>query len=340
MSIEQRKSDHIEIALNQDVSMKTPTGFGGYRFLHQGLPETAFDDVSTDTTFLGHSLGAPLLISSMTGGNAEAGTINRNLAVAAAHLRIPMAVGSQRILIEHPEALASFRAARDAATKVPLFGNIGAVQLNKGVGADDIRRTLDLLGADGIFLHLNPLQEIVQSGGDTDFRGLLNQIELLAEQLDCPVLVKEVGCGIDPVLAGRLADAGVAAIDVSGAGGTSWASIEAKRATDSRQRRLGEVFSDWGIPTAQCLTGARAALPDFPLIASGGIKTGLDAAKALVLGADLVAFAMPLLKPASISAEAVVEFLEQIIHELRAAMFLTGADSLSVLKANRSRLLP
>ncbi len=338
--IVQRKSDHIDIVLNEDVSMSTATGFGGYRFVHQALPETTFDDVTTETSFLGHALGAPLLISSMTGGNAEAGVINRNLAEAAAQLRIPMSVGSQRVLIEQPEALESFRAARDAASGVPLFGNIGAVQLNKGVSAEDVQRTIDLLDADGIFLHLNPLQEIVQAGGDTDFSGLLYKIELLVDRLDCPVLIKEVGCGIDPVLAVQLAEAGVAAVDVSGAGGTSWASIESRRATDGRQRRLGEVFSDWGIPTVECLTGAHSAIPELPLIASGGIKTGLDVAKALVLGADLAGFAMPLLKPATISAEAVVEHLEQVLYELRAAMFLTGADSLVALKANRHRLLP
>ncbi len=338
--IVQRKSDHIDIVLNEDVSMSTPTGFGDYRFVHQALPEIAFDDITTDTEFLGHALGAPLLISSMTGGNEEAGKINRNLAEAAAELRIPMAVGSQRVLIERPEALESFRAAREAASGVPLFGNIGAVQLNKGVTADDIQRTIDLLGADGIFLHLNPLQEIVQAGGDTDFSDLLHKIELLVDRLSCPVLIKEVGCGVDPALAVRLAEVGVAAVDVSGAGGTSWASIEARRATDERQRRLGEVFNDWGIPTVECLTGARVAAPELPLIASGGVKTGLDVAKAVTLGADLTGFAMPLLKPASISADAVVEHLEQILYELRATMFLTGADSLASLKANRHRLLP
>lgn len=249
-----------------------------------------------------------------------------------------MAVGSQRIAIEHPETADTFKVARDAAPDVPIFGNIGAVQLNYGIAADELHQAIKILNADGLFLHVNPLQEAIQSEGDTNFRGLLDQIGHLAKQVDFPLLVKEVGCGIAPEIAVSLAERGVAAIDVSGAGGTSWASIESKRTTDPERQRLGEVFSNWGIPTVESLELCRRALPNYPLIASGGIRNGLDVAKAIALGADLVAFAMPLLEPATRSTEAVIQAINQIILECRVAMFLIGARDIASLK-ERSHLL-
>lgn len=338
MGISERKTDHIDIGLHQDVSMSRSTGFADYHFMHQALPELALEDVSVKTNFLGFTLDAPILISSMTGGNERAETINQHLGEAAEALKIPMAVGSERIAIEHPETADTFKVARDAAPNVPIFGNIGAVQLNYGITADDLHQAIKILKADGLFLHVNPLQEAIQSEGDTNFRGLLDEIGNLANQVDFPLLVKEVGCGIAAEIAVSLADRGVAAIDVSGAGGTSWASIESKRATDPGRQRLGEVFSNWGIPTVESLQGCREALPDYPLIASGGIRNGLDVAKAIALGADLVAFAMPLLEPATRSTEAVIETIKQIIHECRVAMFLIGARDIPALKASR-RLL-
>lgn len=336
--IKKRKFDHIEIGLTSDVSMTKPTGFEHFYFMHQALPEMALEDVVTDTSFLGHDLGAPILISSMTGGNEQAETINRHLGEAARAFRLPMAVGSQRIAIEHPEVARSFTVAREAAPDIPIFGNLGAVQLNYGVHIGQIREAVQMIQGDGMFFHLNPLQEMVQPGGDRNFRGLLRQIGEVSRQLDVPVLAKEVGCGISPDLAVKLVDHGVSVIDVSGAGGTSWASIEARRTTDPQAKRLGEVFSNWGIPTVECLQLCREALPKTPLIASGGIRTGLDVAKALVLGADLVAFAMPLLEAAAKSAEAVKETLEQIIHELRITMFLVGARDLPSLKEKKHLL--
>lgn len=336
--IEKRKEDHIEIGLSENVSMEKSTGFDQFSFMHQALPELAFRDISLETAFLGRDIGAPILISSMTGGNDRAETINRHLGEAAQRLRLPMAVGSQRILIEQPKVLNSFKAARKAAPNIPIYGNLGAVQLNNGVEFEHVHRVVDFIQGDGCFLHMNPLQEVVQTEGDTDFRGLLDKIGELADTLDFPVLAKEVGCGIAPEIAVALAKRGVSAIDISGAGGTSWASIEAQRAESPGKRRLGEVFSDWGIPTTESLVLCREALPDFPFIASGGIRNGLDVAKALALGADLVAFAMPLLKPATISTEAVIETIEQILMELRVAMFLIGADDLSSLKTKRHLL--
>lgn len=333
--ISQRKLDHIEISLGQDVSMPTnPTGFDRFRFTHEALPELRPEDVDLATTFLGHALGAPVLISSMTGGPERGETINRNLALAAQRLGLPMGVGSQRIVFERPEALRSFAVVREVAPDIALFGNIGAVQLNYGFDAAKCAEAVRLIGADGLYLHLNALQEVVQPGGDTDFRGVLAKIADLAEAVDFPILVKEVGCGIGAGTATRLAHAGVAAIDVSGAGGTSWAKIEAARASDPAQRSLGEVFGDWGIPTAESLVACRRVLPGHPLVASGGIRTGLDVAKALALGADVVAIAMPLLGPATRSAEETETALRQILAELRTAMFLLGVKDVATLKAS------
>jgi isopentenyl-diphosphate delta-isomerase len=302
------------------------------------LPELAPEDVSLETTYLGRQLGAPILIASMTGGPQRGEDINRHLARAAQALRLPMGVGSQRIIFERPEALASFTAAREAGPDVFLLGNLGAVQLNYGFDAAKVAEAVAAIGADGVFLHLNALQELIQPGGDTNFRGLLDRIEAVAKAVPFPVLIKEVGCGIAPETARKLAQRGVAAIDVSGAGGTSWAKIEAHRANDPAQRTLGEVFGEWGLPTTVALAGCREALPDFPLIASGGIRTGLDVAKAIALGADLVSFAMPLLEPATRSGEAVEAALLQILAELRAAMFLIGVRDIATLRRSRHLL--
>lgn len=337
--ISQRKLDHIDLCLTEDVSMGlNPTGFSGYAFIPDALPEIAPEDVDLSTTFLGRRVAAPILISSMTGGPARGEDINRHLATAAQKLGLPMAVGSQRIVFERPEALASFKAARDAGPDVLLLGNLGAVQLNYGYDTQHVIEAARSIDAAGMFLHLNALQELIQPGGDTNFRGLYDRIEKLVKDVPFPILVKEVGCGISPATAVKLAAAGVAAIDVSGAGGTSWAKIEAHRANDPAQRTLGEVFGDWGLPTTVALRGCRAALPEFPLIASGGVRTGLDVAKAVALGADMVAIAMPLLAPATRSAEDVEKALRQIMAELRAAMFLTGTRDVATLRKS-SRLL-
>ena len=335
--ITQRKRDHLDLCLTQDVAMDSLAGFESYAFIHQALPEIRRSDVSLETTFLGHRLKAPILVSSMTGGPVQGETINRNLAEAAQRLGLPMGLGSQRIAVERPEAVASFAVARQAAPDILLIANLGAVQLNYGYDASHCQRAVEMAGADALYLHLNPLQEAVQPEGDTDFEGLEQKIAELIHQVDFPVLIKEVGSGISPQVAARLAAAGVAAIDVGGAGGTSWSRIEAHRAPGSRA--LGEVFANWGIPTASCLVGCRRELPDLPLVASGGIRTGIDAAKALVLGADLVGLAMPLLAPATRSADAVVAVLEQILLELKTAMFLLGARDIQTLKRSRHLLI-
>lgn len=337
--IHQRKLDHIALCLTGDVAMTgTVTGFDRYYFLHEAMPDLAPEDVSLETTFLGRPLQAPLLIASMTGGPERGETINHNLATAAQALGVAMGVGSQRIHFERPEALASFQAARRAAPDALLFGNVGAVQLNYGFDAARCREAVSAIGADGLFLHLNALQELVQPGGDTNFRGLYERIAEVVRSVDFPILIKEVGCGIAPSTARRLAECGVSAIDVAGAGGTSWAKIEGHRAADPAQRTLGEVFGEWGIPTAESLLLCREALPTMPLVASGGMRTGLDAAKALALGADLVSFAMPLLGPATRSSEEATAAVAQIMAELKAAMFLLGVKSIAELRASRHRL--
>lgn len=336
--IARRKLDHIELALNSDVSMGIPTGLDRYYFLQNALPELSPEDVDLSTTFLGKRLGAPFLVASMTGGPERGADINRHLAQGAQATNVALGVGSQRIIFERPETLASFKVVREVAPDILLFGNLGAVQLNYGFDARRCAEAVAAIGADGLFLHLNALQEMVQPGGNTNFRGLTERIGEVVQSVDFPVLVKEVGCGIAPHTARELAALGVAAIDVAGAGGTSWAKIEGHRADDPSLRTLGEVFGNWGIPTTVSLGLCRQALPDFPLIASGGMRTGLDAAKAIALGADLVSFAMPLLAPATRSGQDVERALRQLMAELRLAMFLIGAKDIPTLKASRHLL--
>ncbi len=329
LSIAQRKQDHIEINLSEDVQFRqATTGFERYRFIHQALPEMALSSIDLRTTFLGRPLEVPLLVSSMTGGIERGWEITRRLASAAQVAGCAIGVGSQRVALQDATN-AKFFMVRDVAPDVFLLANLGAVQLNKGFGPDDCRRAVDMIGADALILHLNPLQEALQPEGDRDFSSLLSRIAAVCAALDVPVVVKEVGCGISARAARQLVDAGVAAIDVSGAGGTSWSAVEQHRATTARGRRLGETFTDWGIPTATSLRMARQGAPHLPLIASGGLRTGLDAAKALALGASLAGFAGPLLRAAAESDEAAHEALAALADEVRLAMFCTGTRSVS-----------
>jgi isopentenyl-diphosphate Delta-isomerase len=332
--IETRKADHLRVCLEEDVQFQQVTsGFEGYRFTHNCLPEINRSDINLQTTFLGKNLGAPLLISSMTGGTELAQLVNTRLATVAQRYRLAMGVGSQRIVIEQPH-LASTFAVRSFAPDILLLANLGAVQLNYGCGLDDCLRLVDSLEADALILHLNPLQECVQSRGDTNFRGLLAKITQLCQQLPIPVVAKEVGNGISAPMAQKLIDAGVSAIDVAGAGGTSWAKVESQRAKDNKQRRLGQTFADWGLPTAQCLNSIRAIAPKIPLIASGGLINGLDVAKAIALGADLAGLARPFLEAAFKSEAAVDELVEVLIAELETALFCTGNATLAELRSS------
>ncbi|MEL6223205.1 MAG: type 2 isopentenyl-diphosphate Delta-isomerase [Cyanobacteria bacterium J06626_14] len=327
-----RKADHIRICLDEDVQFRqTSTGFDRYRFTHCCLPELDWDDVQLATTFLGKSLRSPLLISSMTGGTEQARQINYRLAAAAQHYGIAMGVGSQRVAVENPDVVSTFDV-RAIAPDILLLANLGAVQLNYSYGLDECRKAVDWLQADALVLHINPLQECVQSRGDTNFRGLINKIEALCKEISVPVIAKEVGNGISGAMAKRLLDAGVSAIDVAGAGGTSWAKVEGERAEDVKQRRLGQTFGNWGIPTADCILQTRQVSSQVPLIASGGLRNGLDAATAIALGADLAGMAYPFLKAASESEEAVHELADVLLAELTTALFCTGSATLDGLR--------
>jgi isopentenyl-diphosphate delta-isomerase len=327
-----RKADHIRICLDEDVEFnETTSGFESYRFSHCCLPELNLSDINLKTRFLGKELNAPLLISSMTGGTEFAQLINYRLAEVAEHYRIAMGVGSQRVAIENPDVAKSF-ALRSRAPNILLFANLGAVQLNYKYGVEECQRVIDILEADALILHLNPLQECIQTEGDTNFKGLLNKIDNLCQKLPIPVIAKEVGNGISATMAAQLIDVGVSAIDVAGAGGTSWAKIEGERAKDAKQRRLGETFANWGIPTAQCLREVHAIAPHIPLIASGGLKNGLDIAKSIALGADIAGLARPFLQAAVESEIALQELVEVLIAEITTVLFCTGNATLSDLK--------
>jgi isopentenyl-diphosphate delta-isomerase len=330
--LEQRKSEHLAINLEKDVSFpRITTGLECYRFIHCALPEISLHDVDLTTLFLGKRLRLPLLISSMTGGTAQAQRINMHLAEGAQAAGIAMGLGSVRAALEFPHLADTFRV-RHLAPDVLLFANLGAVQLNSGFGLEECRRAVDLVQADALILHLNPLQEALQAEGDHDWRDLLTKIEAVCHGLDVPVVAKEVGWGISAPIARQLVQAGVAVIDVAGAGGTSWSQVEMHRAPTERLRRLCAAFADWGIPTAEALVQVRAALPDKPVIASGGLRSGMDLAKVLALGADLGGLAGPFLKAANVSAQAVVDLAAEMADVLRTVMFSVGIRDLPTLK--------
>ena len=330
----ERKADHIRVNLEEDVDSGLFAGFEHLHFEHSALPEIDLDDIDLSQDFLGKTLAAPLVISSMTGGTAQASEINRNLAIAAQETGIAMGLGSQRVAIEDPSLSDTFNM-RDVAPDALMFANLGAVQLNYGYGAEEAQRAIDMIEADALVLHLNALQEAVQPEGDTRFGSLLSKIELLVASVSVPVIAKEVGWGISGTVAKRLVEAGVAIIDVAGAGGTSWSQVEMHRAAEEKQADLARRFVDWGIPTAEAVRQVRAALPDIPVIASGGLRSGLDIAKSIALGAQLGGMAGPFLRAAVESSEAVADLIHQTVRELRVCMFATGSRDLKSLGATK-----
>jgi isopentenyl-diphosphate Delta-isomerase len=328
-----RKAEHLRINIERDVAAKgTSAGFDAYSFLHQALPELDLADIDASTEFFGRRLGAPLLISCMTGGTPEARRINRRLAQVAQRHGLAMGLGSARALIESRQSLDTFDARRDAPD-VLLFANLGAVQLNKGYTIDECRRLMQLLRADVLVLHLNALQEALQPEGDTNFRGVLGKIAQLCAHAEFPVIVKEVGWGIAADTVRALFDAGVAAIDLAGAGGTSWSEVERHRIAEPWRARVAGAFAGWGIPTAQCLVAAREVAPEKLLIASGGVRSGLDVVKALALGADLVGIAGPFLRAADRSAHGAADLARELIETLRIAMFCLGTRTVRELRS-------
>jgi len=326
--METRKRRHIDVCLSEAVDYQTvTTGLERYRLPYNALTQTNLGNVDLATDFLGTRLRAPVLIGSMTGGAELSGTINRNLATAAQQLGVGMMLGSQRIMLDNGSASTSFNV-RDVAPDVLLIGNIGLAQLDE-LMVPDLVKALDQVGANALAVHTNPLQEAMQHEGDTDFSGSVSRLRDIAGSIDYPVILKEVGHGIGAAAAAELVDCPIAAVDVAGAGGTSWARVE-------QYVRYGEIrypaLAEWGIPTAEALLEVRHTLPDVSIVASGGIRTGMDAAKALAMGADAVAVARPLLAPAIESPAAVVDWLQRFIDELLVCLHGCGAGDLAALR--------
>lgn len=328
-----RKDQHLDVVLDGRGRHALETGFDDWRFVHEALPDVDYDHIDLGTDFLGRRLRSPFLISAMTGGPARAGDINRRLAEAAQHLGIALAVGSQRAALEEgSEAHGLGRSLRDRAPEVPLLANIGAAQLTRGVGRDEALKLVEMIDADALIVHLNPLQEACQPEGDRDWWGVASALHALIRDLDIPVVVKETGAGISATTAERLVAMGAAAIDVAGAGGANWGLIEGERATTERDRNHARAFAAWGIPTARAIAEVRNALPDVVLIGSGGVRDGLDAAKAIRLGADLVGVASGVIKAATQSTDDVVAVFETMARQLRTTCFCVNAPSLAALK--------
>ena len=337
--IQDRKSEHIQINLNNDVQFRRlRSGLQEVRFVHQALPNLDLDQVSTRTSFLGKQLDAPILISSMTGGPAEAQVITRNLAAAAQAAGVALGLGSQRAAIENPSLIPTYRV-RDIAPDILLLANLGAIQLNYSYGVAECQEAIEMIEADALILHINPLQEAVQPEGDRNWRELLPKIEEVCRRLPVPVIVKEGGWGLSAEVARDLANAGVAALDVAGAGGTSFSEVEYHRASTPLQGRIAAAFADWGLTTVESLLLVRQAAPNIPTIASGGLRDGIDVAKAIALGASLAGLARPFLRTAVESAEASIEKVNELSTVLRIAMFAAGAADISQLQET-SLILP
>ena len=332
--ISNRKSDHIKINLQEDVSSSLTTGLERFRFIHQALPEMSLQDVDLCQALFGKVQRVPVLVSSMTGGTPVAARINRILATAAQEVGLAMGIGSQRVAIEDSQLAVTFEV-RKYAPDILLFANLGAVQLNYGYGIDECQRAVDMIEADGLILHLNPLQEALQPEGDDDFKGLAQKIADIRRAIKVPVIVKEVGWGISIQTAQMLHAAGVDAIDVAGAGGTSWSQVEMHRINDPFQSQTAGAFINWGIPTAESIQNVRKVNPDGLVFASGGLKNGIDIAKCLALGANLGGMAGVFLKAAHNSLETAIAVMHNVVEQIRIAMFASGTPSLSELTSKK-----
>ncbi len=328
--IKQRKDDHIKINLEKNVDSSISVGFDQYAFVHNALPELDLIKINLESTFLGRNLNVPLLISSMTGGTDAGNLINIRLAEAAQHSGIAMGVGSQRSELQNPNLADKFNI-RQYAPDIPLYANLGAVQLNYGFGLEECKQVINSIRGDALILHLNPLQEALQPEGQTNFAGILKKIEAICSKIDVPVIVKEVGWGISSPVAEKLINAGVSCIDAAGAGGTSWALVEKYRNNDKNRITISEHFHDWGISTSDCVKELHSDFPKIPLIASGGIKRGIDIGKSIALGASIAGIAGVFFREAAISTEAVIEKVKEFTDELRITMFVVGAGDMASL---------
>lgn len=332
--IESRKSDHIRINLEEDVRSGLTTGLDRFSFVHRALPELDFKEIDTNVNIFGKQLKTPLLISSMTGGTKQAARINRRLAEAAQETYIAMGLGSQRAAIEQPGLANTFKV-RKKAPDALIFANLGAIQLNYGYGVAECQQAVDMIEADALVLHLNALQEAVQPEGDSNFANLAAKIEMICKTLQVPVIVKEVGWGFSEEDIRLLKNSGVAAIDVAGAGGTSWSQVEMFRAKDESQRRLAAAFLNWGIPTSQAIQNVRRGAPRMLIFASGGIRTGLDIAKSIALGASLAGMAGPFIKAANQSTQEIIKTIDEVRREFQVCMFACGAKDIQALQQTR-----
>ena len=337
MATPPRKLDHIRIAVDSDVEHSAGPMFDEVMLIHSAVPEASLDSVDTSLSFLGRRLNAPLMVTGMTGGHSVAEKINCLIAEAAAELGLAMGVGSQRAAIEHPELSETFRSARRCGgPELPLVANIGAPQLVKGYGVREALRAVEMIDADALAVHLNSAQEAFQPEGDTDYRGVVEAIERLASELPVPVIVKETGHGMPYRAVYELYSRGIGFFDVSGSGGTSWVKVEYYRALENGRAELASAaltFQDWGLPTALSIVEARWAAPGACIIASGGVRSGLDAARAIALGADMAGTALPVIRAyAEEGRDGIKRLLETIVYEIRAALFLAGAASLRGLR--------
>ena len=327
------KLRHIDVCLTEAVEYSRSAGFERFEFVNEALPELSLADLDLSVSLVGKRLRAPLMISPMTGGTARGQDINRRLASVAERFGLAFGVGSQRVALESPERAEFFRV-RDVAPSVPVFANLGAAQFARGFGAAEARKAVAMVGADVLFVHFNALQEAVQ-GGDRDFRDVAARLTQLCRELAAegvPVFAREVCFGMSGATARRLVDCGVAGIDCSGAGGTSWAKVEAWCARTERSRALGLKFGEWGIPTSEAIVDVRAAMPAIPLIASGGLRSGIALAKAIALGADVGGMARPFLLAAHEGEDAVARLVEDVLEELRICMFATGSGTVAELR--------
>ncbi|MGC8567654.1 MAG: type 2 isopentenyl-diphosphate Delta-isomerase [Candidatus Micrarchaeia archaeon] len=330
----QRKDEHINICLEKPVQAKSvKTLFNDVHLLNNSLPEIDFEDIDTSVNFLGKKFSAPIMVGAMTGGTPSAKKINENIAKAMQELKLGMALGSQRAALMSADVAASYSIAREAGPDIFLGANIGAAQLAE-LGIENAKKLIKMVNADALYIHLNAAQEVAQPEGEPHFANILKNIEQISKSLEKPIIAKEVGFGISPEAAKRLENAGVSAIEIAGAGGTSYTAVEYYRAleqSDYKKMFAAQALWDWGIPTAASLYMARKEV-SIPIISSGGIRTPLDIAKSIAMGADMTAIAWPFLKLAVISADAVKSFMSNLIYGLKSVMFLVGAKNIEELK--------